>query len=119
MITNEERRRRWERIHDAREVNDGPQSHLEGFTTKGRKRKIDDLALDLLNVKAQRMEYVSSQATGNTSLAVGGVSVHKSSKGEAPPPPSTLWSDVGFDNFRFMDSHLPFFEEFPNDYEAL
>ncbi|KAI5418978.1 hypothetical protein KIW84_043265 [Lathyrus oleraceus] len=48
----------------------------------------------------------------------GEASTHAPPTNEASSPTATLWSDVGFDTLRFKMYHLPFFKEFPADYQT-
>lgn len=71
------------------------------------------------NIKAQRLQEGTSAATGAMSSTFGKVITQAETKGEAPPPPTTLWSDTDFVTFQFKSSHLPFSKEFYRDYQTL
>lgn len=104
-IYMEEKRKRWEKIQVSRRVTNSPYSHLEGFIIKGRKIKVEERAPDSRNVKAQWLEDGSLHVVGNILPTTGRASTQTPPEGKAQLPPSSLWSDFGFNTLQFIIFH--------------
>lgn len=70
-------------------------------------------------MNVEMLKEGSSPATGTISPTFWKASIQVPSKGEAPSPRATLWSDVDFVTLRLKIFHLPFSNKFTADYQAL
>lgn len=118
-ISTEERRQRSEKIKVVSSSTNNPQSHLEGFNFKGRKRPIEEPTPNSSDVKDQRLKEGISYALNTYYPIIWKVNTQVPSIGEAPSPPTTFWSNVGFYTLQFKNSYLPFSKQFYANYQTL